>query len=150
MLEKLLSCSTLLSVGLMSNQEYNDLLDTLFMEMPKSDLLLDLEYVSWDIEKTMLTIRNYCTGHTIDYTIFGQFLMNALKKAYFNDYTNIDDFATKVYAAWRTLPSTIQPVEPFHIMCYAFDPLSWGDVEQAKELCEKMFYFYDKQSKSSE
>ena len=45
MIEMLLSCATLLSVGLMSDKEYNHLLDTLFMEMPKDDLLLDLEYV---------------------------------------------------------------------------------------------------------
>lgn len=43
----------LLSVGIMSDQEYNLLLDTLFMEMPEDELLFDLEYASSDISKTI-------------------------------------------------------------------------------------------------
>ena len=48
MTEKLLSCATLLSVGLMSNNEYNDILDTLFIKMPEDNSLLALEFVSSD------------------------------------------------------------------------------------------------------
>ena len=80
MTEKLLSCATLLSVGLMSNNEYNDILDTLFIKMPEDNSLLALEFVSSD---------------------------------------------------------------PFFTMCYADDPLSWGDKDQTRELYEQMFRFYD-------
>ena len=145
MIEMLLSCATLLSVGLMSDKEYNHLLDTLFMEMPKDDFLLDLEYVSSNINRTISVIHCYCSEHTVDYNAFGQFLMNDLKKAYLNDSVDIEDFAAKVYTIWRNLPSTIQPVEPFWTMCYADDPLSWGDKEQTRALYEKMFSFYDEQ-----
>jgi hypothetical protein len=42
------------------------------------------------------------------------------------------------------LPSVIQSVEPFWSLSYADDPLSWGDVNQTKELYEEMLNFYQK------
>lgn len=33
--------------------------------------------------------------------------------------------------------------DPFFTMCYADDPLSWGDKDQTRELYEQMFRFYD-------
>ena len=143
MIEILLSCSTLLSVGLMPHKDYTDTLDALFLEMPENNLLLDLEFITSDIDKTIAEINIYCAEHDIDFAAFGQFLMKGLKKAYSDSGTDIKDFADKVYAIWNMLPSSIQTAEPFWTMNYGDDPLSWGDIEQTKELYEKMLRFYN-------
>jgi hypothetical protein len=143
MIEKLLSCASLLRVGLMSDREYNEILDTLFIKMPENDLLLELEFVSSDMNKTISIILYYCGEHNVDYTVFGLFLMEGLKKTYLNLSMDIETFAAKAYELWKTIPSSIQRDEPFFTMCYADDPLSWGDTEQTRALYEKMFRFYD-------
>jgi len=143
MIEKLLSCSILLSVGLMPHKDYTDTLDALFMEMPENNLLLDLEFNTSDIDKTISEIKIYSAEHDIDFAVFGKFLIKGLKKAYFDSVTDIKGFAYKIYAIWNMLPSSIQTVEPFWTMNYGDDPLSWGDVEQTKNLYEKMLQFYD-------
>lgn len=145
MIEMLLFCAIFLGTGLMSHQEYNKILDTLFLEMPEDTLLLDLEYVSSDINKAISIIQCYCAEHTIDDAVFGRYLMNGLKKAYYHTGMDIKDFASKAYALWHTLPSTIQSDEPFLTMCYADDSLSWGDEKLTRELYEKMLRFYDEQ-----
>lgn len=127
----------------MSEKEYNNILDTLFIKTPEDDLILDLEFVSSDMNTTISIIRLYCEEHNIDYTVFGQFLMEGLRKVYSRYSSDISGFAAKVYELWRVIPSTIQSVEPFYTMCYADDPLSWGDIEQSRMLYEKMFRFYD-------
>lgn len=141
MIERLLSCATLLGVGLISDSKYNEILDTLFIKMPENDLLLELEFASSDMNKAISIILLYCGEHNVDYSVFGFFLMEGLKKAY-SDFS-IETFAAKAYELWNTLPSLIQRVEPFFTMCYADDPLSWGDTEQTRGLYEKMFRFYD-------
>lgn len=143
MTEILLLCSVLLKVGLMSHKAYTDTLDALFLEMPENDLLLDLEFITSDIDKTISEINIYCSEHDINFAVFGQFLMKDLKKAYFESGMDIIDFADKVYSIWKLLPSSIQMVEPFWTMSYGDDPLSWGDLEQTKKLYEMMFQFYD-------
>ncbi|MDF2545050.1 MAG: hypothetical protein K0S47_4768 [Herbinix sp.] len=75
MTEELLSCAALLSVvGLMSDNEYNEILDALFIIRPEDYLLLDLEHVSSDMNKTISIIRHNFDEHNLDHTIFGRFL----------------------------------------------------------------------------
>lgn len=144
MVEQLLSYATLLSVGLMSVKEYNNILDELFLEMPEDSLLLDLEFVSSDISETISIINDYCLKRSVDYDVFGRSLMNALKKTYHEYGSNIENYTSAIYTLWGTLPLSIRSNEPFHTMCYAGDPLSWGDEKQSRELCEEMLHYYDK------
>ncbi len=68
--------------------------------------------------------------------------MNLLKPIY--ETVDITKFAPMLYNIWQFLWGDFKTPEPFFIMCYAEDPLSWGDEKQARELCEKMLSFYDK------
>lgn len=129
----------------MSKNDYNNILDTLFLATPEDALLLDLEYVSSGIDKTIFIIQSYCSEHRIDDAVFRRYLMNGLKKAYYESSMDINDFASKAYALWQILPDTMQLDKPFHTMCYADEPLSWGDENQTRELYEKMLSFYDRQ-----
>ena len=143
MVEQLLSCATLLSVGLISANEYNNILDKLFLEMPEDPLLLDLEFVSSDINKTVSIIQRYCAEHPVNYDVFGRYIISRLRQAYYNYGIDIIGFTLKAYALWGALPSAIAFNEPFRTLSYADDPLSWGDDKQTRELYEEMFCFYD-------
>lgn len=39
-------------------------------------------------------------------------------------------FASRMYSLWKNLPSNIQNQQPFFTLCYADDPLSWGDEKE--------------------
>ncbi len=143
MLEQLLAYACLLGAGLMTIENYNNNLDVLFMANPDDDLLLDLEFSSSDLNKTISLIKEKCYGQTIDYDSFGCCLLSHLKTIYSSDVDTLENFGKKAYALWGTLPADIQLTEPFHTMSYADDCLSWGDSQQTKDLYEKMFCYYD-------
>ena len=69
--------------------------------------------------------------------------MKSLKSQYLIHEADIHSFAKKAYNIWQLLPSDIASVEPFHILSYADDPLSWGDERQCRELYEEAFDFYE-------
>ena len=48
-----------------------------------------------------------------------------------------------MYNLWEDLPGQIQDIELFWALCYADDPLSWGDEEQTRSIYENMMNFYD-------
>lgn len=48
-----------------------------------------------------------------------------------------------MYQLWQYLPSELSEKEPFDILCYADDLLSWGDEKQCRELYEKALFYYD-------
>lgn len=143
MIEILLSCANLLSTGLMSLKDYNIIIDKFFLEMPDDAMLLDLEFASSNINETISIIYDYCIKRSVDYNVFGRYLFDGLKRAYYDYGMDIKDFASKVYALWGTLPSNIYLNEPFRTMSYADDPLSWGDEQQTRKLYEEMLRFYD-------
>ena len=48
-----------------------------------------------------------------------------------------------MYNLWESLSGNIQDKEPFFVLCYADDPLLWGDEEQTRNIYEFiMYYFY--------
>lgn len=144
MIERLFTYAILLEVGLLTSEEYNNYLDSLFIKSPNNDLLLELEWESSNTRKTIVIIRNHCEMNTIEYKVFGQILLKNLKRIYFQGEIKLHTFSTKIYKVWKELPSNVQEIEPFWIMSYADDPLSWGDEEQTRKLYENMFDFYNK------
>jgi len=143
MLEELLVYAILLEVGLASNAEYVAYLDALFMKASDNDLLLALEWGSTDANQSISTIRNHCAQCSIDYDAFGRFLFSKLADIYSQNKIDIQTFGEKAYAMWKQFPRSIHQTEPFWTLCYADDPLSWGDEKQTRELYEKAFRYYD-------
>lgn len=142
MAEILLSYAILLYVELMADVEYKEYLDALFLKNPDNDLLLELEWRTSDIEGTIKIIFDYCLENNVDYDIFGCFLISKLEELYYKDDMDIQSFGSKMYSIWRVLPAEIEDKEPFWTLCYADDPLSWGDEGQTRELYQKMFQYY--------
>ncbi len=56
---------------------------------------------------------------------------------------NIKDFSELSYKIWNVLPEYISRKDPFIILCYAGDSLSWGDELSAKENFERIFSYYE-------
>lgn len=55
-----------------------------------------------------------------------------------------------MYLLWESLPGCVQDEEPFSILTYADEPLSWGDEQQSREIYEKVFGYYDRMPKGEQ
>ena len=113
----------------------------MFLNNPEND---DLLYLVWekDIQKVIIYIRTQIDYNAVDYEVFGKILMKKLKE-YYKGTSDIKYFADRMYNLWEDLPGQIQDIEPFWTLCYADDPLSWGDEEQTKSIYENMMNFYE-------
>lgn len=139
-MEELLVYAILLSEELITENEYNKRLDELFLSSPENDDLLYLEWET-DIKKAIIYVRTHMDYNNLDLEQLGRILMSKLKAVYI-DCSDIKRFASRMYSLWESLPGNIQNIEPFWILCYADDPLSWGDEEQTRNIYEYMLNYY--------
>ncbi len=119
---------------------YQKKLDSLFIENPNNEVLLNLEWET-DIEKIQFYFRTNIDYQNLNYELFGKTLMSKLKE-YYNHCLDIHIFANKMYSLWKSIPSCIQNKEPFWTLSYADDPLAYGDEKQSRFLYEKMLNYY--------
>ena len=143
-MERLFAIALLCLEGFEVWDNYESELDNLFMEYSDSDELLYLESLS-DKKDIILHTVALMNSTQIDIKSFGVVLMAYLFHEYQKDKTEINSFANKTRKLWYDLPSEIEFIEPFHILSYADDPLSWGDERQCRELYEKAFNYYESQ-----
>jgi len=139
-MEELLVYAILLNEELVTENEYNERLDELFLNDPQNDDLLYLEWET-DIKKAIIYVRTHIYYKNIDLELFGKILINKLKVVYVNC-SDIKCFASRMYSLWNNLPENIQNIEPFWTLCYADEPLSWGDEEQTRNIYEHMLSYY--------
>lgn len=139
-MEELLVFALLLCEGIMPEDEYWKRLDELFLESPEDDNFLYLEWET-DIKKAIAYIRTNIDYTTFDYGLFGKILMEKLR-TYYEQCLDIKSFSERMYLLWEDLPFDIQDKQPFYTLCYADDPLSWGDKEQTRRLYEGMLNYY--------
>ena len=129
-MEKLLVYAILLYEELITENEYNKWLDELFLNTPENDDLLYLEGET-DIKKAIIYVRTHIDYQNLDLEWFGRILMSKLERIYVNC-SDIKYFADRMYSLWESLPGNIQNIEPFWALCYADEPLSWGDEKQTQ------------------
>ncbi|MCM1415062.1 MAG: hypothetical protein NC430_03955 [bacterium] len=144
-MEELLVYAILLYEKFVTESEYAERLDKLFLSTPESDTLLyetllDLEWET-DIKEAVIYMRTHFDYRNFDYEQFGRAFMSELRKFY-ADCTDIKCFANQMYDLWKNLPENIQTVEPFWTLSYAGDSLSWGDEKQARSLYEYVLNYY--------
>ena len=145
-MEELLVYAILFYEGLATAEEYGKRLDELFLQNPANE---DLLYLEWerDIKKAVVYIRTHVDCNALDLEQFGRNLMEKLKPIYANS-LDIKAFASQMYSLWESLPGNIQDMEPFWTLCYADDPLSWGDETQTRSIYEGMLNSYNAPPKS--
>ena len=144
-MELLFACTILLGSGSISETEYGKVLDSVFLKNPEQDILLELEWNSSDVKRSIAIIRAYCMEHEKELkdTILGCFLFDRLKSRYLDPNIDLRTFCGELYQVWELLPQRLQLSQPFHAMSYADEPLSWGDEAQTRQLCEHILHFYD-------
>ena len=139
-MEELYIFALLLNEEIIPAESYFRRLDTLFLDNPKNELLLRLEWET-NISEAILYIKKRIDSNILNYELFGKILMEKIKTYYENN-PDITIFADKMYHLWKSLPETLQKKEPFFALCYADDPLSWGDEKQTRELYAHMMNYY--------
>ena len=140
-MEELLVYAILLDEELVIENEYGKRLDELFLNNPENNDLLYLEWET-DIKKAITYVRTHIDYKNFNLERFGRILMRKLKMIYVNC-SDIKYFANRMYSLWKSLPGNIQNIEPFWILCYADDPLSWGDEKQTRDIYEHMLSYYE-------
>ena len=145
-METLFVYSLLYGVGYDKYEEYRKELDRIFLEDPENDVLLDLEYRA--PKDAML--HSYYLMQIVEYdtVAFGKCLMKNLKAIY--ETSNLMDFSKKMYDLWMLLPENINSKNPFFILSYAGDYLSYGDENQCSALYEEALNYYEVKTPDSE
>ena len=142
-MESLIANALLYAAGFDVWDGFASRLDGLFSEHPDDPELLDLE---WTTDKKEAALHAVSLIKTIRLNTdrFGGALMTALGREYQKNVSDLQAFSRKAYDIWKNLPSDISAVEPFHILSYAGDPLSWDVEVQCRSLFQKAFCFYGK------
>ena len=139
-MEELLAYAFLSLYGIVSENEYSEKLDTLFLANPENEDLLNLEEET-DIINTIRYIRTHIDYGSYNHECFGKILMAKIK-VYYKQCPDIKKFSEAMYSLWENLPPILQDEEPFYTLSYADDPLSWSDEEQTRKIYESIFNYY--------
>lgn len=144
-MESLFAYSYLWAWGFCSMQEYNTYLDSMFSKTPDDELLLELEECADNYKNTFARLKRYFEYEIngFDSDRFGKILFEGLETAYNSGFYDIVEFGKSCYKMWNMLPDFLNHEQPFYVLCYADDPLSWGDEKQTRTLYEDAFNFYN-------
>ena len=138
-MEGLFVCAILCGLGLEKYDTYREKIEQLFELNPTDEILLDLYGRTY--KDGLLHIHSIMNEYALNCEVFGKYLMEELQKVYVS--VEITEFGKKMYELWNRLPDTIDKMEePFHVLSYADDCLSYGDEKQCRKLYEWMFEFY--------
>lgn len=145
MIETIYVYLCLLRGGFIDESIYNEVLDKLFLQNPESELLLELEFLSGEVEKSWIYLHQYCVGDnhiSYNYLQFGKILFSYLESVYRSNRMEIREFSRKAYNVWNMLPTHIYETDMFWVLNHADDYLAIGDEKSAIELYEKAFSYY--------
>ena len=141
-MERLYVLALMGGMGLECSEEFNAVLDELFMSNPSDSLLLDLEVSSQDSHSVWELVESSALfgPDALDLKLVERFFLKELEKVYHSNRCDIRDFASCAYAAWERLPESVMESEGLREMHYADDYLVfWGDEESTRECYEEMF-----------
>lgn len=139
-MEELFVYAILCGLGFEKYDKYKETLERLFELNPTEELFWDLYGRKY--KDAMLHIHSIMNEYPLNCELFGKYLMKELRDIY--SAAEITEFGKKMYELWNRLPNGIDEMEePFHVLSYADDCLSYGDEKQCRELYEAMFEFYE-------
>lgn len=143
-MENLAALCCLWIYGFVTEKDYLAELDRLFLENPDDDFLLELENLGGDYAAAWARLRSLLPTANIDK--FGKVLFLWLEKYFHAEKITLHKFCIRCYGLWcllyNILPAEIVYGDPFVDLCYADEPLCWGDEKQSRELFQAMFDYY--------
>ena len=143
-MERLICKSLLWKTGLTDGVDYSRTLDEIFLFDTSNDMLLELESCSYDYDAAFDILQRFWKYECKEFSVdeFGKTLLEDLRAIYNSNIFSIQDYGRKCYSLWQLLPNELHMEEPFHVLSYADDPLSWGDESQTRKIYEELFDFY--------
>lgn len=141
-MEELLAYAYCQFNGFDFREKYKEKLHELFLaDLTYNENLLELEGLCGNMKESALYIRNHINYSPLDIDKFGRELMKLLKPIYQS--MDIERFGQCMYSLWESLPGCLQDREPFVILNYADDYLSWTDGRETRKLYEKALSYFD-------
>lgn len=140
-MEELFIYGLLIDLNPAAERLYNEKLDELFMRSPDNPYLLELELMCGNIEESIIFITYHAYFTKLDLKIFRKQTIYILSSIY--NTIDIHEFAEPSYTLWNRLPECIAHEDPFLILSYAGDSISWGDSVSADKNYKKIFSYYD-------
>ena len=138
-MEELFVYAILCSIGYDFNSEYNRTLDKLFLEDQMNNDYLELEGMPQ--KDGILHTLSMTNTYSLKQNLFGKRLMKELRNIY--EQSQLNDFARNMSALYKLLPVSMKCEEPFCVLNYADDCLSYGDEEQCRKLYESAMSYYE-------
>ncbi|MBQ9757696.1 MAG: hypothetical protein IJW15_04715 [Clostridia bacterium] len=124
---------------------YREWLNKVFLEdNDKDDIILELQFCTDNIEKTIEEMQIYINNRqiSIDYHAVMKMIISELKEQYKNK-TMLYQITKKLYNIWTLFPENISSEKPFIILNSIDDPWSWNDKEQVEQITEKLINYYN-------
>ena len=142
--EELLASVLLLGEGLIAPEDYQTVLDELFLEKPEEELLLTLEWTR-DLRKARKLILSQSSDPSapLDKDSFARSLFQKLQDIWTSGRFTLREFGQHTYQLWEVLPPEWRQEDPLRVLAYADDHLSWHDEQASLRIYEKLFRFYD-------
>lgn len=141
-MEELLAYAYLWCEGLVLAEKYEEKLHKLFLaDLTGNDDLLELEGLCGNKRESAIYIGRHINYSSLDCDKFGKMLMRLLYPIYRS--MDIEKFGYHMNSLWASLPGYLQNKEPFFVLNYADDPLSYGNEIQSRALYEYALSYYD-------
>ena len=125
--------------------DYESWLNGMFLNNNANDFLLELQFCTNDIEKTIYNLNIYLYNKlaSLDYHEVGKMIMSELRKQYNKNLDSMQTVTPKLYKIWNLLPPEISNQEPF-INFVSIDDY-WDILGREKILksLQKLFNYYN-------
>ncbi len=139
MWEHLLASILLEKSGFYLENNYEETLNQYFLQNPENDFLLELVYISSDLEKSLHMLKKDCAWHVKKYDrqTFASIICNKLEEIYGN--TTLKEFVPCAYKLWQILP-ICQYTPPLSDLSYI--NVCEKNMERADATYREMFRYY--------
>jgi len=112
-----------------------------------SEILLDLEFHSGNVEKTIDELYFYLFNKvgTLNYPKIGKMIIDELKVQYENNPDSLRQITPKLYEIWTLLPFEIAEQKPFIAFNSIDDLWAWINDDPVIEVINWLINYYDEE-----
>lgn len=125
--------------------EYNEWLNEQFLADDSREILLDLQFCTENVKKTIETMNYYLFNKVakLDYQVIGKAISRTLRLRNIDDMETLREISEKLYQMWCLLPRETSEEKPFIFMNSIDDPWSWDDSNRVVDGIKWLSHYYD-------